>query len=102
MRILSVFVLVFWLGACQMPSEEAVISDSSAGISFRIVPDTQQVYEVYVDGLLMGNARDYREGKAILKILPGSHVIKVVSNGAVVMEQKLYVASGANKVLVVK
>lgn len=102
MRILSLIAVVIWLGACQMPSEEVVISDSSAGISFRVVPDTDQVYEVYVDGLLMGNARDFQEGESILKILPGSHVIKIVSNGAVVMEDKLYVASGANKVLVVK
>ncbi|MDX1693336.1 MAG: hypothetical protein R3208_06205 [Ketobacteraceae bacterium] len=102
MRILSLVMLVLWLGACQMPSEEAVISDSSAGISFRILSDSKQTYEVYVDGLMMGKARDFKEGDAILKILPGSHVIKILSNGAVVLEEKLYVAAGANKVLVVK
>ena len=102
MRILSVIVLAFWLGACQMPSETVVIGDNSAGVSFRIAADTDQVYEVYVDGLLMGKARDFQEGKAILNILPGSHIIKVVSNGQVVLEDKLYVAAGANKVLVVK
>lgn len=102
MRILSAVALVLFLGACQMPTEQVVIGDNSAGLSFRLAGDTNAVYEVYVDGLLMGKAREFREGEAILRVLPGSHVVKVVSNGQVVMEDKLYVASGANKVLVVK
>lgn len=102
MRILGVLMLVVFLGACQLPSEHVVISDSSAGLSFRVPADSDAAYEVYVDGLLMGKARDFREGEAILKVLPGSHVVKIVSNGQVVMEDKVYVASGANKVLVVK
>lgn len=102
MRILSVIVLAILVSACQMPSEQVVISDSSAGLSFRVMADKRAVYDIYVDGLLMGQAREFKEGEAILKVLPGSHVIKVISNGQVVMEEKVYVASGANKVLVVK
>lgn len=102
MRILSVLMLVALISACQLPSEQAVISDSSAGLSFRVMAEQNAGYEIYVDGLLMGQAHEFKEGEAILKVLPGSHVIKVISNGQVVMEEKVYVASGANKVLVVK
>lgn len=102
MKLLTLVVMALWLSACQLPSEEVVTGDNSAGVSFRIASDTDQTYEIYVDGLLMGKARDFQEGKAILKILPGSHIIKVVSHGQVVLEDKLYVAAGANKVLVVK
>ncbi|MCG8313657.1 MAG: hypothetical protein MI976_10605 [Pseudomonadales bacterium] len=103
MRILSVLIVVFGLAACQMPSEEVISGDNSAGLSFKVVNvDDANAYEVFVDGLAMGKAKDFLAGKTILKVLPGSHVIRVERNGEVVLEEKHYVAAGANKVLVVR
>lgn len=86
-----------------MPSEAVVQGDNTAGLSFRLVNAAPAAtYQVFVDGLLMGNAQDFKEGVALLRILPGSHVVRVESAGQVILEEKLYVAAGANKVLVVK
>ena len=101
MRILWVLILVVFTASCQMPSEAVVSGDNSAGLSFKLMNDTND-YDIYVDGLSMGKAADYVEGVSILKILPGSHVIRVERAGLVVFEEKHYVAAGANKVLVVK
>lgn len=102
MRVFFLILATVWLTACQLPSERVVVGDNSAGLSFRVLNESDAVYEVYVDGLLMGNARDFAEGVAILKVLPGSHVVRVLSKGKVVSEEQFYVASGANKVLTVK
>lgn len=103
MRILFALMVVIGLTACQMPSEEVISGDNSAGLSFNLVStDNSVTYDVFVDGLAMGKARDFLAGKAILKVLPGSHVIRVERNGQVVLEEKHYVAAGANKVLVVR
>lgn len=103
MRYFLIAFIGLWLTACQLPSEHVVIGENTAGISFKLTnPDRGKNYQVYVDGLLMGNASDFMEGKALLKILPGSHIIKLMHNNKIVFQEKLYVASGANKTMVVK
>lgn len=103
MRYLLIAVLGLWLTACQMPSEHVVIGDNTAGVSFKLIdPQDGENYEVYIDGLLMGNAAEFLAGQAILKILPGSHIIRITKHGEIVLEEKFYIAAGANKVMVVR
>lgn len=103
MRYVLVAVFGLWLSACQMPSESVVVGESTAGVSFKLVESGNTAsYEVYIDGLLMGNVADFLAGKAILKIVPGSHIIRVTNRGETVLEEKVYVAAGANKVMVVR
>ncbi|PIE41934.1 MAG: hypothetical protein CSA49_01240 [Gammaproteobacteria bacterium] len=102
-QILIAFVAL-WLAACaELPTEQVVSGENNAGLSFKLVATAQQQeYQVYIDGLLMGNVADFLAGEAILKILPGSHIVRVTRAGQIVLEEKLYVAAGANKVLVVR
>lgn len=103
MRVVILIMAALWLAACQLPSEEVVSGDSSAGLSFQLInADSNAAYDVYVDGLLMGKARDFKKGHAILKILPGSHVVRIEQAGQVVLEEQVYVAAGANRVIVIR
>jgi hypothetical protein len=103
MRILLILTLVLFATACQLPSEEVISGDNSAGLSFKLVNVNDAAsYEVYVDGLHMGKAKDFVAGVAILSVLPGAHIIRVERAEQIVLEEKHYVAAGANKVLVVR
>lgn len=102
MKLLAAICVAVLLAACQMPGEHRVVSDNSAGISFSIPESgSDRDYQVFVDGLPMGDAKGFAKGKHILKIISGTHVIRVERDGVEVLKEKIYVSSGTNKVLVI-
>ncbi|OUS26521.1 hypothetical protein A9Q99_18505 [Gammaproteobacteria bacterium 45_16_T64] len=102
MKFIAAVLLSLFIVACQMPGEHRVVSDNSAGISFSIPESGEgRSYQVFVDGLPMGDAHGFAKNKNILKIISGTHMIRVERDGVEVMKEKIYVSSGTNKVLVI-
>jgi len=103
MKLITIAIVSLMLFAChQMPSETRVVSDNSAGLSFSLSADvSDNNYQVFVDGLAMGNVKQFLADQNILKIVSGSHIIRIEKNGREVLKEKIYVSAGTNKVLVV-
>jgi hypothetical protein len=90
--------------ACvQMPTERASVVDTRPQISFRVIGEVDSL-RVFIDGLDMGPVANYLDGGPeepghALKILPGSHLLTVESEGNVIHEEKLYVGDEVSKVI---
>ena len=87
----------------QMPTERASIVDTRPQISFRVIGDAASM-RVFIDGLDMGPVASYLEGAPeeaghALRILPGSHIVRVERRGSVIHEEKLYLGDGVSKVI---
>jgi len=52
---------------------------------------------VILDGLDMGQAKDYQEGVAMMRILPGPHRLNVTLNGKIILDEKIFTSDGVNQ-----
>ena len=90
------------LSACtQFPTEKQSVTDMRPQLSFKISDDGLGSARILVDGLDMGAIADFAEGVASLRILAGSHQIRVELNGRVLITEKLYVGDGVNRTILV-
>jgi hypothetical protein len=89
-------------GCTQMPTEKHGIADLRPQVSFRPGNDLVRNARVTVDGLDVGMLGSYVEGTAALRILPGSHVLTVIQDGRLLLEEKFYVGDGVNRTFLVK
>jgi hypothetical protein len=103
---LAALAAAFLALACvQTPATRASIADTRPTISFRVASDPLFMRAV-VDGLDLGPVSDYLDGGKdgpgrALKILPGAHVLRVERWGILIIEERLYVADGTSKVILV-
>jgi hypothetical protein len=94
---LAASAMMIGLSACvQMPTETRSVVDQRPQISFRFDAANEQQAQarVMVDGIDVGRASDFVDGKATLRILPGTHSVKVVTGGRVLLEERAYLADG--------
>ena len=85
------------LAACvSYPTDKQGVVDLRPQISLQ-VPEGAGNARVLVDGLDMGRADDFAEGKAALRILPGTHQLTVQSGQQVYLSEKFYVADGVSR-----
>ena len=85
------------LAACvSYPTEKQSVVDGRPQISFR-VSEANANARVLVDGLDMGRAGDFAEGKAALRVLPGTHQLTVQAGQQVFVSEKFYVADGVSR-----
>ena len=102
--LIAVAVLLGFLAACiQMPSEKQEVADLRPQFSFAFAdPDDDPAqYRVFIDGLDVGMASNYVAGKNALKVLSGTHVVKVQSKGRTVVEERVYLGDGAIRTILV-
>lgn len=86
------------LGGCvQMPTEKAAISDLRPQISFRLTDESVRPARVLIDGMDVGTTADFLDGVASLRLLPGTHVLKVTFMGATLMDEKFYLGDGVHR-----
>jgi hypothetical protein len=88
------------LGACvQYPTEKQQVVDLRPQISFNVDPsDTARGdARVVVDGLDMGRLGDFVTGKGALRLLPGTHAIRVVDRGQTALDQRVYLGDGVTR-----
>jgi len=99
----SVLGVVTITGGCaKFPTEKHAVSDLRPQVSFNADSDIALEARVFVDGLEMGLVDDFREGEAALRVLPGMHVLRVVSGTKVLLEEKVYLGDGVGRVFIVK
>jgi hypothetical protein len=94
----------FLVAACiQLPTEKQEVVDLRPQLSFKMADpgDAASAYRVFVDGLDMGSADAYAVGRNALKVLSGTHVIKVERQGRPVFEEKVYLGDGATRTVLV-
>lgn len=92
-------------GCTQMPTEKHSIADIRPQITFKVAGErAQKIHHarVHVDGLDMGPVDDYIDGIASVRILPGTHTLRVVSGNEVLVEEKFYVGDGVSRTFVIK
>jgi hypothetical protein len=106
MKLLTVLALLLALltGACiQMPSEKQEVADLRPQFSFALADpgDDLGQYQVFIDELHMGTASAYAAGKSALKVLSGTHVIRVEGRGRVVVQERVYLGDGATRTILI-
>lgn len=89
-------------GCTQMPTEKQGVSDLRPQISFNVGDEQKRAARVIIDGLDMGRVGDYVSGTAALRVLPGSHVLRVTLNEQTIVEEKFYVGDGVSRTFTVK
>jgi len=95
-RALAALALATMAACVSYPTEKQSVVDARPQISFR-VSDASANARVLVDGLDMGRVGDFAEGKAALRILPGTHQLTVQSGQQVFLSEKFYVADGVSR-----
>ena len=100
---LTTLIAALTLVACvQYPTERQSVVDTRPSLSFRMTGTSDASTRVIVDGLDMGSVSDYLEGKGSLRILPGTHVIKITNGTSLLLQETLYVGDGVNRTMTVK
>jgi hypothetical protein len=84
-----------------MPTEKQSVSDLRPQISF-VAADALFDAVVYVDNVAVGRVGDFREGTAALRILPGTHTVRVVADGRVLLDERFYVGDGVSRSFLVQ
>ena len=92
-RALAALALAALAACVSYPTEKQGVVDQRPQISLRVTPGAANA-RVLVDGLDMGRAGDYAEGRAALRILPGTHQLTVQEGPHVYLSEKFYVADG--------
>lgn len=101
--VMAGLVLGMVTTACtQMPTEKQSVSDMRPQISFQLERENLASAQVWVDGLSMGQAGSYVAGQASLRVMPGTHELKVVMGSQVILSERIYLADGVNKSFVLK
>ena len=86
--------------ACiQPPTSSASVSDLRPGISFNASNATDA--SVLVDGQTVGQVGDFLTGHGLLRVLPGTHQIRVVRGEAVLLDERVYLGDGVNRAFTV-
>ncbi len=93
------------LTACvQYPTERQSVVDLRPQISFRFDAGDARLNEarVLVDGLDAGRLGDFIDGKGALRVLPGTHAVRVTSGPEVLLEERAYLGDGVARPFNVK
>lgn len=107
MKALIAIVILLGIGASactiQLPTEKQEVADLRPQFSFSLADPNDDAgrYRVFVDGLDMGMASNYVAGKTALKVLSGTHVVKVESGGQTVVQERIYLGDGATRTILI-
>ncbi len=85
-------------GCIQTPTEMQSVVDNRPQLTFSLASrGNAEDYAIFVDNLEMGSADRYLAGKTALRVLPGTHILRIERSGTVVSEEKIYLGDGATK-----
>jgi hypothetical protein len=97
----SLIACVSISGCVQFPTEKASIIDLRPQISFRLADDSIRPARVLIDGIDVGATADFLDGIAALRVLPGTHVLKVTFMGTTLMNEQFYLGDGVQRTFTV-
>lgn len=83
-------------GCVQYPTEKQSVVDQRPQITFRFDPSDVRLSEarVLVDDLDSGRLGNFVEGSGALRVLSGSHTVRVVNGSSVLLNERIYVGDG--------
>lgn len=93
LRVLMTLVLV---SACSYPTTEVRITDNRPALA---IQGASADALLYVDGLAMGLAQQFDGRSQVLLLEPGTHKIEVISQGKVVLTEKVFLGGGEVRTL---
>ena len=85
-------------GCVNTPTEFSGVKDDRPYIMFTGVSEQDTIL---LDGLTIGQAMDYQEGKSGLRIESGTHVLQVIRDGQQILKQKFYLSRGSSKTFII-
>ena len=89
-------LLVLLVSCTQLPTEKKEVPDTRPSITFSAPPDMDAAkYSVFVDNLDMGLLSNFLTKPSALKVLPGSHLLRIENSGKTVLEESVYLGEGA-------
>ena len=91
-------------GCVQYPTERQSVVDLRPQISFRFeLADTRMSEaRVLVNGLDAGRLGDFRDGAGSLRVLLGTHTVRVISGADVLLDERAYLGDGVARPFIVK
>lgn len=91
-------------GCVQYPTERQSVVDLRPQISFRFDPADARMSEarVLVNGLDAGRLGDFRDGTGSLRVLSGTHAVRVISGADVLLDERAYLGDGVARPFIVK
>lgn len=93
--LIIVFLLAFSFAGCATTSMVKTVDDRPR-ISIDGAPATAQLY---VDGVLMGDANTYAGRSGALVLEGGTHLIEVIDGQQTVHSQRVYLGDGSFKTI---
>jgi hypothetical protein len=91
MKKLLLLLLLFSATACSMPVTQVHTVDTNPSLIIQGAPEYSVLFG---DGIRMGWANDYNGQPNALKIIPGTHIISVVSkSNNEILKQQIFVES---------
>ncbi|MDB5723534.1 MAG: hypothetical protein JWQ16_288 [Novosphingobium sp.] len=86
-------------GCVQYPTEKQQVVDLRPQISFNFDTSNMAHAEarVLVDGLDAGRLGDFVADRASLRLLPGTHVVRVVDGARTLLDQRVYLGDGVTR-----
>lgn len=80
------------------PTETSTVVDDRPIIIFKFeqAPPASAV-KIFIDDIYTGDAQNFQEGVLGLKIIPGTHFLRLEHNGNIILKQKLYLSDGLTK-----
>ncbi len=102
-RVWGLLALLGCAACVQLPTEKQEVVDLRPQFSFLLADsnDDAGVYRVFVDGLDMGIASSYTAGKTALRVLPGTHIVRVEGRGRLVLEERVFLGDGATRTILI-
>lgn len=88
------------LSGCLYPSEDVQTIESRPMIMFKTTLDADEI-NVFVDNIKAGKVSDFLRNKAALRVVPGTHIIRIEKPDHTVQVEKIYVGDGVIKTIVV-
>lgn len=102
MLVAAIGTTVSLVGCVQMPTEKQGIADLRPQIAFKADVARTRTAQIQVDNLDFGQVNDYLDGAASLRVLAGTHTLRVVLGGEVLLEEKFYLGDGVNRIFILK
>lgn len=89
-------------GCTQMPTEKQGVSDIRPQISFKAADKQAHAARVLIDGLDMGAIGTYLEGVAALRIVSGTHQLRVIHGTQILLDDKFYAGDGVHRTFIIQ
>jgi hypothetical protein len=94
--VLLLFLLAAAVSGCAYPMPATtVVKEDRPGIGFE---DASSTALLYVDGLDMGHAAQFDGKSQVLSIEPGTHLLQVKDQGAMLFSKKIFVSTGETRI----